>query len=57
MNTRQIMLAVSTVAALAVAQGSLAQEPMRPYDKTFLTNYDLLKPRAATKTGQKGYLA
>jgi hypothetical protein len=40
-----------------VAQGSLAQTPMRPYDKTFLTNYDLLTPRAATKTGQKGDMA
>lgn len=57
MNTRQILLAVSAVSALALAQGSVAQTPMRPYDKTFLTNYDLLVPRAATKTGQPGDLA
>lgn len=57
MNTRQILRAMGAVAALAVAQGSLAQAPTRPYDKTFLTNYDLLQPRAATKTGQPGDLA
>jgi hypothetical protein len=57
LNTRQILLAISAMAALGVAQGALAQTPMRPYDKTFLTNYDLLKPRAATKTGQPGDMA
>jgi Protein of unknown function (DUF3313) len=56
-NARQILVAIGTVAVLAAAQGSMAQEPMRAYDKTFLTNYDLLKPRAATKTGQPGDLA
>ena len=57
MNTRQILIAISAVSALAVAQESLAQQPMRPYDKTFLTNYDLLQPRASTKKGQPGDLA
>ena len=57
MNTRQILLAISAASALALAQGSLAQAPMRAYDKTFLTNYDLLVPRASTKTGQPGDLA
>jgi hypothetical protein len=57
LNPRLILLALSAVSALGLAQGSLAQQPMRPYDKTFLTNYDLLKPRAATKTGQPGDLA
>lgn len=57
MKTRQILVALGAVAALAAAQGSIAQEPMRAYDKTFLTNYDLLKPRASTKTGQPGDMA
>lgn len=57
MNTRHIVLAISAASALALAQGAVAQTPMRPYDKTFLTNYDLLVPRAATKTGQPGDLA
>lgn len=57
MNTRQILIAISAVSVLAVAQGALAQAPMRPYDKSFLTNYDVLKPRAATKTGQPGDMA
>jgi hypothetical protein len=61
-NTRQILVALTAVSALAVAQGTLAQGapaavPMRPYDKTFLTNYDLLEPRAPTKTGQPGDMA
>jgi len=54
LKTRQILIALSAVSVLALAQGALAETPMRPYDKTFLTNYDLLKPRAATKTGQPG---
>jgi hypothetical protein len=57
LNTRQILLAIGAASALALAQGSLAQAPMRAYDKTFLTNYGLLVPRAATKTGQPGDLA
>jgi Protein of unknown function (DUF3313) len=57
LNARQILIAISAVSVLAVAQGALAQMPTRPYDKTFLTNYDLLKPRAATKTGQLGDMA
>jgi hypothetical protein len=44
------------VSALALAQAALAQQPMRPYDKTFLTNYDLLQPRAG-KAGKPGDLA
>lgn len=54
MNTRHIVLAISAASALALAQGAVAQTPMRPYDKTFLTNYDVLVPRAATKPGQPG---
>ncbi len=54
MNARQIFVAISAVSALAVAQGAIAQEPVRPYDQTFLTNYDALKPRAAAKPGQPG---
>lgn len=57
MNIRKILMAVSALSALAMAQGGLAQQATRPYDKTFLTNYDLLKPRAATKAGQPGDLA
>jgi hypothetical protein len=57
LNTRQIVLAFSAVSALVLAQGSMAQQPMRAYDKTFLTNYGLLVPRAATKAGQPGDLA
>lgn len=57
MNARQIFIVVSAVAALAAAQGSLAQATMRAYDKTFLTNYEVLKPRAPTKAGQPGDLA
>jgi hypothetical protein len=55
LNSRQILIAIGAVATLAVAQGSLAQAPMRPYDKSFLTNYDLLKP--AAKGGQPGDMA
>lgn len=57
MNIRQKLAAVSAVGILAVAQGAAAQTPMRPYDKTFLTNYDLLQPRPAAKPGQPGDLA
>ena len=53
MNTRKIALAIGAVSALAIAQGSLAQQPARVYDKTFLTSYDLLRPRAG-KAGQPG---
>lgn len=56
MNSRKILIAISAVSLLAVAQGSVAQAPARPFDKTFLTNYDLLKPRAG-KAGQPGDLA
>jgi hypothetical protein len=54
LKTRQILIALSAVAALGVAQGALAETPMRPYDKTFLTNYDLLQPRAGATAGQPG---
>jgi hypothetical protein len=56
LNTRQIFVAIGAVSALVLAQGVLAQQPMRPYDKTFLTNYDLLKQRAG-KAGKPGDLA
>jgi len=58
-NTRQIFVATSAVLALAMAQSAPAQEPMRAYDKTFLTNYDLLQPRtgAAGKPGDLVYVA
>lgn len=51
--------AVVALSAVLVTQAVLAQQPAapRPYDKTFLTNYDLLKQRAPTKTGQAGDLA
>lgn len=55
MNTRKIFLAIGAVSALALAQAALAQQPARPYDKTFLTNYDLLQPRAGAK-GKPGDL-
>jgi hypothetical protein len=44
---------IGAVSALALAQGVLAQQPARAYDKNFLTNYDLLQPRAG-KAGQPG---
>jgi hypothetical protein len=56
MNLRQLFLPVGAVAVLAVAQAALAQAPPRPYDKGFLTNYDLLQPRAGV-AGQPGDLA
>ncbi|MDP2324573.1 MAG: DUF3313 domain-containing protein [Gammaproteobacteria bacterium] len=56
MNARQIFVVISAVSAFVLAQGVLAQQPMRPYDKTFLTNYDQLKPRAG-KAGKPGDLA
>ena len=56
MKSLRILGAIAVLSALAVTQFALAQQPMRPYDKTFLTNYDLLKPRAA-KAGQPGDMA
>jgi hypothetical protein len=56
MNLRQFLVPVGAVAVLAVAQGALAQAPPRPYDKSFLTNYELLQPRAGV-AGQPGDLA
>jgi len=55
LNTRQIVLAISSVSALALTQGALAQQPMRSYEKSFLTNYDQLQPRAGVN-GQPGDL-
>ena len=48
MNTRSDPSRGRAVSALAVWHQGCAspQQPMRPYDKTFLTNYDLLKRRA-----------
>ncbi len=57
MNTRQIFVAIGAVSALALAQGVLAQQPARAYDKSFLTNYDLLKQRDSAKAGQPGDMA
>jgi hypothetical protein len=56
MNLRQLFLAVGALAALALAQAVVAQAPPRPFDKTFLTNYELLQPRPG-KAGQPGDLA
>jgi hypothetical protein len=56
MNSRQSLLALGAAVALALSQGAIAQEPTRAYDKTFLTNYDLLKPRSGV-AGQPGDLA
>lgn len=57
MNTRQLLIAISAVSALAVAPGALAETQMRPFDKSFLTNYDLLEQRPSAKAGQPGDLA
>jgi hypothetical protein len=46
---------IAAASALALAQGALAQQPARAYEKGFLTNYDQLKPRAGT-AGQPGDL-
>jgi hypothetical protein len=56
MTIRMILAALTAIGAVAAAQASLAQQPMRAYDKSFLTNYDLLKPRQG-KAGQPGDLA
>jgi hypothetical protein len=47
---------VAILSALAVTGLASAQQPTRAYDKSFLTNYDLLQPRAG-KAGQPGDLA
>ena len=57
MNIRQILIAIGAVAILAVAQASLAQPPMRPYDKSFLNDYDLLKPAKLGQPGDMAYMA
>lgn len=44
------------VVSLALTGIAAAQAPTREYDRTFLTNYDLLKPRPG-KAGQQGDLA
>jgi hypothetical protein len=51
-----VVAAFSALAAFQAAQAQDAAMPSRPYDKTFLTNYDLLKPRAGA-AGQPGDLA
>jgi hypothetical protein len=56
LNTRQVFVSIAAVSALALAQSSLAQQPARTYDQTFLTNYNLLQTRPA-KAGQPGDLA
>jgi hypothetical protein len=61
MNNRRILIAMAAVSALAVAPAALSQAPAtsaapRAFDKTFLTNYDQLKPRQG-KAGQPGDLA
>jgi hypothetical protein len=48
MKIRRILTALSVLSVLSLSQGALAEQVARPYDKTFLTNYDLLKPRAGT---------
>jgi hypothetical protein len=53
MKIRQILISLSALSLLAMAQGALAEQAARPYDKTFLTSYDLLKPRAG-KAGAPG---
>ena len=55
MKIRHLVVAIGAVAVLGLTQAALAQQPARPYDKTFLTNYDLLQPRAGGK-GQPGDL-
>jgi hypothetical protein len=55
MKNLRILGVITALSALAATQAALAQAP-RPYDKTFLTNYELLQPRAG-KAGQPGDLA
>jgi hypothetical protein len=59
MKVRQVLTALSVLSMLALSQGALAEQAARPYDKTFLTNYGLLKPRVgkAGAPGDMGYVA
>jgi hypothetical protein len=61
MRGRSFLTAIGAVSALAFAHAGLSQEPAageppRTFDRTFLTNYDLLQPRQG-KAGQPGDLA